>query len=481
MKKILLILVLVNIVVYTFSQNHEIKIRVKAVNTGEVYLGHYYGENQYVIDTASIDKKGFATFKGEKKLDGGVYLVLFQSRDMTYFEILIGDDQEFSIETDTLDFYKKNIKAKGSIDNKEFFEFKKNDRKFGVESYYLQTSYKKYSTNKDSVNAIRARLTALGKKREKFLDKTVTSVKSKTLKAIVNLMRDIEIPSLNIPENSSNKDSIRMVKYNYYKTHFWDYVDFSDSTILKTQVFEPKLKRYMTQIIVQRADTIIKEGKLLIEKAKSCPKMYRFMVEYMLGYADKSKLMGMDKVFVEIAKTYYLKGLATWADSSRISKIKSSVEKTEPNLVGNAAPDLQRLESVDNKYYTLYDIKSEYTVLAFWEPKCGHCKVEIPKLYKVYENLKAKGIDVEVMAIYTQVKREPWEKFIEEKEITDWLNVYDKYQFTNFRMLYNIFATPSIYLLDKNKKIIGKKLGAEQVEKFLISIDKLKKGEIPKK
>ena len=121
------------------------------------------------------------------------------------------------------------------------------------------------------------------------------------------------------------------------------------------------------------------------------------------------------------------------------------------------------------------------TLFLLFEPHCGHCKVEIPKLYKVYENLKAKGIDVEVMAVYTQVKREPWEKFIEEKEITDWLNVYDKYQFTNFRMLYNIFATPSIYLLDKNKKIIGKKLGAEQVEKFLINIDKFKKGKKPLK
>ena len=476
MKKIVLILVLVNIVFYTFSQNYEIKIKVKGVKKGDVYLGHYYGDSQYVIDTTSIDKKGFATFKGDKKLGGGVYLVLFPSRDMSYFEILMGDDQEFVIETDTLDFYKKNMKVKGSIDNKEFLEFKKKDRAFGVESYFLQSNYKKYNTNKDSVNAIRDRVTALTKKREAFLKETVTTAKSKTLKAVVNLMRDVEIPSATTPENATNKDSIRLAKYNYYKTHYWDYVDFTDSTILKTQLFEPKLKRFMTQIIAQRPDTIIKEGNLLIEKAKPCPLMYRYMVEYMLGFADKSKLMGMDKVFVETAKTYHLKGLATWADSSRIAKIKSSVEKIEPNLVGNIAPDLQRLESVNHKYYTLSEIKSEYTVLAFWEPHCGHCKIEIPRLYKAYERLKAKGIDIEVMAVYTQVKRESWEKFIEEKEIDDWINVYDKYQRTNFRKLYNVYATPSIYLLDKNKKIIGKKLGAEQVEKFLINIDKLKKG-----
>jgi len=477
----LIIIALIFTLGISFAQNHEIKIKVKGIEKGDVYLGHYYGESQYVIDTATINKKGFAIFEGDNKLDGGMYIVLYPTRSMSYFEILIADDQEFTIETDTLEFFQKNIKAKGSIDNKEFFEFKKKERKFGVESYYIQADYKKYKSSKDSVIAIRKRLTTLSKQREVFLAETATNTKSKTLRAVINLMREVEIPSSYEQENAANKDSIKLAKYRYYKAHYWDYVDLSDSTILKTQMFVPKLKRYMNQIIVQRADTIIKEGNLLIEKTKPNNKMFRYMVEYMLGFADKSKLMGMDKVFVETAKKYHLQGLATWADSSRISKIKSRVEKIEPNLVGKQAPDLQRLESVDHKYYTLYDIKSEYTVLAFWEPHCGHCKIEIPKLYKAYESLKEKGVDVEVVAVYTQVKREPWEKFIKEKEITDWINVYDKYQLTNFRMLYNIYATPSIYLLNKDKKIIGKKLGAEQIEKFLLNIDRIKKGKEPLK
>ena len=191
--------------------------------------------------------------------------------------------------------------------------------------------------------------------------------------------------------------------------------------------------------------------------------------------------MGMDKVFVEIANKYYLTGKATWADSALLAKVSERATKMAPNLVGNHAPDLQRLESWDHQYYTLYDLKHDYIVLIFWEPHCGHCKKEVPKLHNVYTKLKAKGVDVEVMAVYTQVEREPWEKFIKEKEIDDWLNVYDKYQFTNFRNLYDIYATPTIYVLDKDKKIIAKRLGAEQVEKFLLNLDKIKKGEKPLK
>jgi thiol-disulfide isomerase/thioredoxin len=155
--------------------------------------------------------------------------------------------------------------------------------------------------------------------------------------------------------------------------------------------------------------------------------------------------------------------------------VKERAEKMAPNLVGNQAPDLQRLESWDHKYYSLYDLDNDYIILIFWEPHCGHCKKEVPKLHKVYKELKDEGIDVEVMAVYTQIDRKPWEDFIKEKEINDWINVYDKYQFTNFRNLYDVYATPTIYVIDKDKKIIAKRIGSEQIKSFIEKLEKLNK------
>jgi hypothetical protein len=59
-----------------------------------------------------------------------------------------------------------------------------------------------------------------------------------------------------------------------------------------------------------------------------------------------------------------------------------------------------------------------------------------------------------------------WKKFIDEHHF-DWINVWDKYNFTNFRNLYDIYSTPTIYILDKNKKIIAKRIGVDQIEKFI--------------
>ncbi|MCG8410920.1 MAG: hypothetical protein MI739_06530, partial [Bacteroidales bacterium] len=52
-------------------------------------------------------------------------------------------------------------------------------------------------------------------------------------------------------------------------------------------------------------------------------------------------------------------------------------------------------------------------------------------------------------------------------EFDDWINVWDNYNMTNFRFFYNINSTPSIYLLDENKKIIAKRISHETLKEIL--------------
>ncbi len=484
--KIFLIVALFGLSINTYSQkksknkhtdSYNIKIKVAGVKDTVIYLGNYFGDKKYSIDTATVDSKGEAVFKGDKKLDGGMYLVLFPSRGMSYFEFLVGDDQDFEISTDTIEFYQKNIKVKGSVDNEEFYAFQKQLNEIGKQLHEIQKSMKDKKDDKEFIKSQKEKLKTLSKQRELLIENTVKNSQSKTLITIVNLMREPKIPEFEIDENITNKDSVeRIKKYYYYKEHFFDYVDFTDSTILRTPMFQPKFKQYISSVVIQIPDTVSKEGVKLIEKAKSNPQVFRFLVVYMLDYNNSSKLMGMDRVFVDIAKKYYLSGQATWAveDSSLMAKIKERVEKLEPNLVGNQAPDLQRLETVDKKTISLYDIDAKYTIMIFWEPHCGHCKKAVPKLYSEYLELIKKGVDVEVLSIYTQIDREPWEKFIKEKDITQWINAYDKYMFTNFRNLYDIYSTPTIYLLNKDKKIIAKRLSPEQVQKMILKLEGIK-------
>ena len=104
-------------------------------------------------------------------------------------------------------------------------------------------------------------------------------------------------------------------------------------------------------------------------------------------------------------------------------------------------------------------------VLFFYEPGCGHCKKATPKLKQLADKYWEKG--VEVLGVYTQFKKEEWLEFIKEQGLENWINAWDPYNQSHFRTNYDVRSTPSIYLLDKNKNIIGKRIDVETLEQML--------------
>jgi protein-disulfide isomerase len=148
------------------------------------------------------------------------------------------------------------------------------------------------------------------------------------------------------------------------------------------------------------------------------------------------------------------------------------------NLVGEKAANLEMLDT-EEKPITLYDMVADYTVVCFWDPNCGHCKEEVPRLDSIYQaSWKKHG--VKIFAVLTPDEKEnakpEWKKFIAEHKLTEWTHAYKpkemedadfKAQKAGFRQLYDITLTPTIYLLDKNKNIIGKKLTIQQLNELL--------------
>jgi thiol-disulfide isomerase/thioredoxin len=173
--------------------------------------------------------------------------------------------------------------------------------------------------------------------------------------------------------------------------------------------------------------------------------------------------MGMDKVFVHIAEKYYLSGEADWIGQESLTKLRERVNKIKPNIIGKKAPSL-KLPTINNEFASLQDIDSKYTILYFWEPGCGHCKTVTPKLWEIYK--KYNRDQLEIFAVYTQVNREKWMEYINDKGF-DWVNTWDPQHTSNFRQKYDIYSTPTIYLINKDKEIIAKRIDYKSLEKML--------------
>src|SRR4030095_7408750 len=100
MKKLLLAPILLLAIIAFGQTGYEIKVTLKPFKSGYLYLGHYSGKQYPIVDSAKLNEKSEAVFKGNKKLGGGIYLVVYPAKN-NFFEVLIDKQQHFSVIADT--------------------------------------------------------------------------------------------------------------------------------------------------------------------------------------------------------------------------------------------------------------------------------------------------------------------------------------------------------------------------------------------
>jgi thiol-disulfide isomerase/thioredoxin len=143
-------------------------------------------------------------------------------------------------------------------------------------------------------------------------------------------------------------------------------------------------------------------------------------------------------------------------------RIRERVNSMKPVLVDKIMPDLA-LSDLNRKPLSIHGIKSDYTVVFFYSPTCGHCKEAAPILKEFYDKNKDKGL--KVLAVATEQSPE-WKKYVQNYKLEELLHGYDFTQQTDYRLKYDVFATPTVYVLDKNKKIIARRMPVEQLDDF---------------
>lgn len=180
----------------------------------------------------------------------------------------------------------------------------------------------------------------------------------------------------------------------------------------------------------------------------------------------------MDAIFVHMAGKYYLTGEVDWVDTTQLAKIKDRYKKTQPLLIGKIAPNIVLQDTTEKTWYNMHSIEAEYMLVYIWSPTCGHCKKVTPKMHNLY--LKYKDYGFKVFAVSTELENVEWKKYVRDHNLT-WINVSDnptnpnniKDYPLNFRFNYDVYSTPKIYLLDKDKKIVAKRIEDEQLDDFL--------------
>ena len=140
------------------------------------------------------------------------------------------------------------------------------------------------------------------------------------------------------------------------------------------------------------------------------------------------------------------------------------------SLVGLKGPDVQA-KDLNGNLRAISDIKSDYVIVFMYSPSCEHCIAESPQMVTFYKEWKNKG--VEVFGIGVETDQTEWEKFVKDYGLDIFTNVYDPTNKAIYKKYY-VDITPEIYVLNKDRIIIGKNLDVSQISE-IINRDKKKK------
>jgi thiol-disulfide isomerase/thioredoxin len=476
MKKVFCLLTLVAASVSSFAQapqSFKISGRIKGMKDTTSILAHYIsfpGEvKQVPQDTARFDKDGNFAFEGNKELPEGMYMVTLPKKG--FLELIITKkDQTFRFESDTTDIV-KYMKVTGSKENENYYSYMQLLSQKREEVKPLQDKLKANPKDEAALKEIEGFSEKVEAEIKKYFDDRKGTAFYKFVKGAFDPQIPKETPIL----ANGRKDSL--FAFRYYKKHYFDDLDLSDIEMTRTPYLQKKLDTYMNNLAFPEVDSLKREADYVISLAKTNRDMKKYLAWYMASTYEIPKTnMAADGVFIHVVDKYYV-GQPTLWDTSSVRALKEKADIMRPLQVGKVAPNMYSSDTL-NRYVPLHGVKAKYTVVFLYDPNCGHCRETTPKLLEMYEKLKNKGVVIYMQNIERDV--EAWRKFIREFKTQKLVNAIDVHitekkqteYYTDFKKSWDVVATPTIYVLDKDKKIIAKRLPVEQFESFIDYHDK---------
>lgn len=455
------------------QEGYNLRFKIVGLKDTTIYLGNYYGETTYVKDTARVNANGEFLFESKKPLNyQGVYFIVLNKTKQ--FELVIGANQNFSMATNVED-YVRNMKVTGDLDNQLFFEnmIFNADRHKEAEPYLkvIQDSTLSEDKKKDA----RAAFSKINDKVIAYQADLIAKHPNTLTAKILKTGHAIKIPDAPKRANGTIDSTFQL---RWYREHFFDNFDLSDPAMicLPRPLYSEKVNEYLDKLYAPHPDTITKAIDKIISKAKSNQETYKYATFICLLKYQQPEIMGLDEVYVNVFDKYFASGeMDFWVNAKLKKNLKDHADRLRKSLVGKKAPNLI-MQDANFKPRNMYDIKNKYTILYIFDPDCGHCKEETPKLVAFYEKKK---FDVEIYAVSADTSMAKMRDYIRDMKMK-FITVNGPRTLVGpYHDLYDAMTTPSLYVIDDKKKIIAKKVPAEKLEDFFTQYEKFQKTKQP--
>lgn len=264
------------------------------------------------------------------------------------------------------------------------------------------------------------------------------------------------IPALlNTPESRAD----------YLVRHYWENVDFADTTYLDhREVMEQAWVDYIDIMKLVPEETAISAIKQMYKDAGKKKKVFFYFTDLAEKYLyDPNSPMRNEELYVLVLDAMLESSVLD--DTEKILP-KGRRDLAEQNRPGRQAEDFT-YTLVSGKSGTLYGVKADYTLLFINNPGCHACEEGIKELKQAPAiNKEFEAGNLKVLSVYPDEDKEEWERHLSDFP-KEWINGYDKKLMIKEKNLYDLKAIPTLYLLDKNKKVLLKDAVVGQIEQYL--------------
>ena len=245
--------------------------------------------------------------------------------------------------------------------------------------------------------------------------------------------------------------------------NFFNEVDFTDLSLIPTNILTTKIIDFLSiqQVAGQTHDQQIMAIVLGIDnvlyRASISFEMYKFIFKYLM---EGFNVLGYEEIVDYMTRIPYSEVID--CTEEQYNELLSIAEFNSRARIGSVAENISG-KTIFNEEFSLYNIDNDYTIVYFWSYTCSHCRENIKDLKSFLDDnpnfsLVAVSVKGELRKIKNIVKKNKVKGFFYHDGL-EWNCPYvDDYAVT---------ATPSFYLLDKDKKIVFKPFDFEEFVEFV--------------
>ncbi|GFI54920.1 hypothetical protein IMSAGC022_01547 [Alistipes sp.] len=250
----------------------------------------------------------------------------------------------------------------------------------------------------------------------------------------------------------------------YLIEHFWDGMDFSRTHLSRdSALIEQNFVNYLS--LFPHADTASHKPAVrhLIEAAAADAEALSLVMHFAEKYLyEQGSPMLCEEYFIEFLEAYIGSPRPDEYEKIRPAYLLENARKNRP---GMTAADFG-YEGRDGRQTRLHDTPGQRLLLLFYDPDCVHCRQTVA-LLQADARLRylVDSGELTVLAVYSDGDRELWERSAGHIP-TDWIDAFDTGEIAAGD-LYVMPAMPSIYLLDSEKRVVGKDITPQRLFELL--------------